>query len=88
MELRLDSEDAINKARQIRGLADEMQKNLTSSQETMEYIKRRTTKMRKELKKIVEKIAIRSVTTEANATCPWASYQPKVPEVAKKLRKH
>lgn len=54
----------------------------------MEYIKRRTTKMRKELKKIVEKIAIRSVTTEANATCPWASYQPKVPEVAKKLRKH
>ena len=27
--------------------------------------------MRKELKKIVEKIAIRSVTTEANATCPW-----------------
>mgnify|MGYP004455183809 CR=1 FL=1 len=38
MELRLDREDAINKARQIRGLADEMQKNLTSSQETMEYI--------------------------------------------------
>lgn len=54
----------------------------------MEYIKRRTTKMRKELKKIVKKIAIRSVTTEANATCQWASYQPKVPEVAKKLRKH
>ena len=59
---------------------------------TMKYIKRRTTKMRKvlkkELKKIVEKIAIKSATTEANATCPWVSYQPEIPEAAKKLRKH
>lgn len=38
MELRLDRDDAINKARQIKSLADEMQKNLNSSQETMEYI--------------------------------------------------
>ena len=44
--------------------------------------------LKKELKKIVEKIAIKSATTEANATCPWVSYQPEIPEAAKKLRKH
>lgn len=44
--------------------------------------------MRKELKRIIEKIAVKSATTEVNATCPWVTYQPKVPEAAKKLRKH
>ena len=44
--------------------------------------------LKKELKKIVEKIAIKSATTEANATCPWVSYQPEIPEAARKLRKH
>lgn len=39
--------------------------------------------LKKELKKIVEKIAIKSATTEANATCPWVSYQPEIPEAAK-----
>ena len=54
----------------------------------MEYIKRRTTKMRKELKKIVEKIAIKAASSNVNETCSWITYQPKVPESVKKLKKH
>lgn len=44
--------------------------------------------MRKELKKVIERIAFKAAASNVNETCPWLTYQPKVPEAAKKLRKH
>lgn len=44
--------------------------------------------MRNGLKKIIEKIAIKAAASNVNETCSWLTYQPKVPEAAKKLRKH
>ena len=53
----------------------------------MKYIQKENDKNEKGIKKgieeIVEKIAIKSATTEANATCPWVSYQPEIPEAQK-----
>lgn len=36
---------------------------------------------------LIEKIAIKIATQEANTTCPFISYQPKMPKAVKKLRK-
>ena len=44
--------------------------------------------MRKELKKVIERIAFKADASNVNETCSWLTYQPKVPEAAKKLRKH
>lgn len=44
--------------------------------------------MRKELKKVIERIAFKAADSNVNETCSWLTYQPKVPEAAKKLRKH
>ena len=44
--------------------------------------------MRKELKKFIEKIAIKAASSNVNETCAWITYQPKVPESVKKLKKH
>ena len=44
--------------------------------------------MRKELKKVIEKIAIKAASSNVNETCSWITYQPKVPESVKKLKKH
>ena len=44
--------------------------------------------MRKELKKVIERIASKAAASNVNETCSWLTYQPKVPEAAKKLRKH
>ena len=41
--------------------------------------------MRKELKKVIEKIAIKAASSNVNETCSWIT---KVPESAKKLKKH
>lgn len=43
--------------------------------------------MRKELKKVIEKIAIKAASSNVNETCSWITYQPKVPESVKKLKK-
>lgn len=37
--------------------------------------------------KVVEKIAIKVAKTDANTACSCISYQPKLPEAVKKLRK-
>ncbi len=36
---------------------------------------------------IVKKIAIRVARADANAACPCISYQPKMPDAVKKMRK-
>ena len=52
------------------------------------YITKENEKMRKELKKVIEKIAIKAASSNVNETCSWITYQPKVPESVKKLKKH
>ena len=42
----------------------------------------------RELKKVIEKIAIKAASSNVNETCSWITYQPKVPESVKKLKKH
>ena len=39
-------------------------------------------------KKVIEKIAIKAASSNVNETCSWITYQPKVPESVKKLKKH
>ena len=41
----------------------------------------------KELKKLIEKVAIKMAAKDANTACPYILYQPKLPESVKKLRK-
>lgn len=38
-------------------------------------------------KKLLEKIAIKIATADANATCACISYQPQLPKSVKKLRR-
>lgn len=45
------------------------------------------TKKKTVLKRVVEEIAIKVATADANAACPCLTYQPKVPKAVKKLRK-
>ena len=52
--------------------------------------KRKGYNMKKEkrtFRKVVEKIAIKVAKTDANTACSCISYQPKLPEAVKKLRK-
>lgn len=42
---------------------------------------------KKVIKKWVENIAIKVATADANTACPYITYQPKLPEAVKKLRK-
>lgn len=42
---------------------------------------------KKTLKKIIEKIAIKIAIFDANATCPFITYQPIEPKSVKKLKK-
>lgn len=42
---------------------------------------------RKKMKNLINKIAIWVATTDANTACPCITYQPKLPESVKKLRK-
>ena len=44
--------------------------------------------MRKELKKVIEKIAIKAASSNVNETCSWITYQPKVTKSVKKIKKH
>lgn len=44
-------------------------------------------KNKKMVTKIIETIAIKVAIAEANATCPFINYQPKMPKAVKKLRK-
>ena len=44
-------------------------------------------KNKKKLRNLINKIAIKIATMEANTACPCITYQPKVPESVKKLRK-
>ncbi len=37
-------------------------------------------------KKIIKSLAIKTVKAEVNATCPFISYQPKLPQVVLKLK--
>lgn len=39
------------------------------------------------IKKVIEEIAIKVATVDANMACPCISYQPKQPKSMKKLRK-
>lgn len=41
----------------------------------------------KKIKKIVEKVAVKMATAEANSACSCISYQPKMPKAVKRLRK-
>lgn len=43
--------------------------------------------MKKEIKEFLRKCAVKTAKAEQNTTCPWYSYQPKVPEAVKKLHK-
>lgn len=43
--------------------------------------------MKQEIKKIVEKMAVKAAKIHMNTTCSWATYQPKETEAIKKLRK-
>ena len=44
-------------------------------------------KGKKIFQNVVEKIAIKIAKVDANTACPCISYQPKLPEAVKKLRK-
>ena len=44
--------------------------------------------MKQEIKKIVEKMAIKAAKIQVDSTCRWVAYQPKESEAIKKLRKH
>lgn len=44
-------------------------------------------KEKKALQNAVEKIAIKVAKMDANTACPCISYQPKLPQAVKKLRK-
>lgn len=48
---------------------------------------KKMTKKKTVLKRVVEEIAIKVATADANAACPCLTYQPKVPTAVKKLRK-
>ena len=43
--------------------------------------------MKQEIKKIVEKMAIKAAKMQVDSTCKWVTYQPKETEAIKKLRK-
>lgn len=43
--------------------------------------------LRKNIGKVMKKMAISVAKMEANATCPYLSYQPQKPSSVKKLRK-
>lgn len=49
--------------------------------------RRQVMKNKKMVTKIIETIAIKVAIAEANATCPFINYQPKMPKAVKKLRK-
>ena len=38
-------------------------------------------------KKVTELVAIKIATRDANVTCPYLTYQPKLPEAVKRLKK-
>lgn len=40
----------------------------------------------KKIQRIIEKIAIKVATIDANTACPCITYQPKMPESVKKLK--
>lgn len=44
-------------------------------------------KGKKVFQNVAEKIAIKIAKVDANTACPCISYQPKLPEAVKKLRK-
>lgn len=44
-------------------------------------------KMKQCIGKTIAKFAINIAKIEANSTCPYLSYQPKKPEMVKKMRK-
>lgn len=43
--------------------------------------------MKRIAKGIMEKVAIRIAISDANTACPFISYQPKLPEAVKKMKK-
>ncbi len=43
--------------------------------------------MKKEIREFVRRCAVKTAKAEENAACIWITYQPKVPEAVKKLRK-
>ena len=45
------------------------------------------TKVKQIIKKTIVTIAKKSAIMEANTACPFVNYQPKEPQVVKKLRK-
>ncbi len=49
--------------------------------------KERGQKLKQEIKKIVEKMAIKAAKMQVDSTCKWVTYQPKETEAIKKLRK-
>lgn len=44
-------------------------------------------KEKKMLKKMIEKLAVKVATADANTACPCVTYQPNVPKAVEKLRK-
>lgn len=44
-------------------------------------------KENKTIKNLVEKLAVKIAAAEANAACPFITYQPKLPQSVKSLRK-
>lgn len=43
--------------------------------------------MKKSVNKIIAKAALAVAKVNANSTCPYTFYQPKIPKTVKKLRK-
>ncbi len=44
-------------------------------------------KVKEVMKKILEELAIRVAVNDTKMVCPFISYQPKLPEAVKKLKK-
>ena len=42
---------------------------------------------KKKMQEIIKNVAIRVAKADANATCPCITYQPKMPDAVKKMRK-
>ena len=38
-------------------------------------------------KKVMENVAVKVATADANAACPFITFQPKLPQAVKKMRK-
>lgn len=44
-------------------------------------------KVKRVMKKVKELVAIKIATRDANVACPYLTYQPRLPETVKKLKK-